>query len=70
MTRIAESAEMVGISCELLHETMRAFRIFDGTRDLWVPKSLASWGDEGQPAEGKGGTLYVTQWFAKKEGLI
>jgi len=70
-SRIAESAEMVEISCELIHETARAFRIFDGSKDIWVPKSQCAWDPErGQPETGKAGTLLIARWFAKKEGLI
>lgn len=70
MTRIAESAEMVEVSCELRRETDRALLIHDGTREIWVPKSQCQWGDDGAPADGKAGTLYVARWMAKREGLI
>jgi hypothetical protein len=53
---------LVDIAAELRHETLKAWLIFDGDQEVWVPKSLV---------ENNGdGTFTMPEWFAKKLELI
>jgi len=58
---------LTDIAAELRYETDKAFLIYDGDREVWVPKSLA----EIERAPGST-TVIVTvpEWFAKKMELI
>lgn len=62
MVKIGRS-DLVDIAAELRHETARAFLVFDGTREVWLPKSLA----EHDEAEG---TFAMPEWLAKDKELI
>jgi hypothetical protein len=54
--------QLVDIAAELRHETLKAFLIFDGGTEVWVPKSLV---------ENNGdGTFTMPEWLAKKLELI
>lgn len=35
--------KLVDITAELRHETARAFLIFDGAKEVWVPKAFAEY---------------------------
>lgn len=60
----SQDASLVDISCELLHETDRAWLITDdGEREVWIPKTLAEW-------DGDAKELTMPEWLAKREGLI
>ena len=55
-------SDVIDIAAELRHETERAYLIFDGVKEVWVPKSLAEQNDDG--------TFTIREWFAKDKGLI
>jgi hypothetical protein len=44
-------------------ETEIAYLLFDGDKELWLPKSLGVW-------DGRSEIMQVPEWFAHKEGLI
>ena len=48
----------------------KAILINDGTRDVWIPRSLFSCEENSDMNQGDHVNLMVTEWFAKKEGLI
>lgn len=54
--------ELVDIAAELRGETEKAFRLFDGARTEWVPKS--------QVEENGDGTFTMPEWLAKDKGFI
>lgn len=54
--------ELVEISAELRGETEKAFRIFDGAKTEWVPKSQVEQNDDG--------TFTMPIWLAKERGFI
>jgi len=54
--------EIYDFSAEKRHETAAAVLIFDGEKEVWLPKShLEDYGD---------GTFAVPQWLAEKKGLV
>jgi hypothetical protein len=62
----ATRSDIVDIAGDLRHETPGdngAFLIFDGTKEVWVPKSLV----EHDP---QNGTFAMPEWLAKDKGLI
>ena len=56
-------SNLVEIAGELRHETEQAFLIFDGVRDVWLPKSLVEWDD----AEG---IAVMPEWLAIDKELL
>jgi hypothetical protein len=56
-----ESA-LIEIAAEIRHETDKAYLLFDGTREAWVPKS--------QVEDNEDGTFTMPEWLAEQKGLI
>jgi len=53
---------LVDIAALLLFETAGAYRIFDGDRKEWVPKSQVERNDDG--------TFTMPEWLALEKGFI
>lgn len=62
------SPRHVEIACELRHETAKAFLIHDGTKELWLPKSMIEF-ERDKPGSAVG-TATMPEWFALEKGLI
>lgn len=56
-------SDVVDVAGELRHSTVRAYCIFDGTKEVWLPKSLVEHDEEE-------GTFAMPEWLAKDKGLI
>ena len=56
-----ESA-LVDIAAEIKVETAKAWLLFDGTREVWVPKS--------QVENNGDGTFTMPEWLALDKGLL
>lgn len=54
--------KLIDIAAELKGETDKAWRIFDGSRTEWVPKSQVE--DNGD------GTYTMPEWLAQEKGFI
>jgi hypothetical protein len=54
--------ELVDIAAELKVETNAAYRIFDGARTEWVPKSQVERNDDG--------TFTMPVWLATEKGFV
>lgn len=59
----AGRSNLVDIAGELRRETDKAFLVFDGAQEVWLPKSQV----EHDEAEG---TFAMPDWLAKEKGLI
>ena len=61
-------SEIVEIAADIVHETEAAWLIFDGTKEVWLPKSQCSF----TPSRGDNlhGVFDVPIWLASKRGLI
>ena len=55
-------SELVDVAAELKGETDSAYRIFDGDRTEWVPKSQVERNDDG--------TFTMPEWLALEKGFI
>lgn len=55
-------SELFDVAGELRGETEKAYRIFDGTRTEWVPKS--------QVERNPDGTFTMPVWLATEKGFI
>lgn len=53
---------IVDIAAEIHGETEKAYRLFDGTKTEWVPKS--------QVENNEDGTFTMPEWLAKDKGFI
>ncbi len=56
------SERLVDIAAEVMFETNSAYRLFDGARTEWVPKSLVECNDDG--------TFTMPEWLAQEKGFI
>ena len=54
--------KLIDIAAELKGETDKAFRLFDGSKTEWVPKS--------QVEKNSDGTFTMPEWLAKDKGFI
>jgi hypothetical protein len=54
--------EVIDITATLEGETAKAFRINDGTKTEWVPKSQVEKNDDG--------TFTMPEWLARDKGFI
>lgn len=54
--------KLIDIAAELQGETEKAYRIFDGSRTEWVPKSQVEKNDDG--------TFTMPEWLAQDKGFI
>ena len=60
--REVQKARLTDIACEVVRETERAWLVFDGTREAWLPKS--------QVERNPDGTFTMEEWLAKEKGLL
>lgn len=56
-------SDPVEIAGEMRRETEKAYLVFDGSREAWVPKSQVEW-DEGK------GVFTMPEWLAIDKGFI
>jgi hypothetical protein len=54
--------ELIDIAAEIRAETRHAWRLFDGDKLEWVPKSMVDQNDDG--------TFTMPEWLAKDKGFI
>jgi hypothetical protein len=62
MSRKSEG-RLIDVAATMLHETPAAYRIFDGTKTEWVPKSQVEYNEED-------GTFTMPEWLAKEKEFI
>ena len=57
----------IEIAVEVLTETPKAYRVSDGTREAWIPKSQVT-----DYCEEKGNitSIFIHEWLAEEKGLI
>lgn len=55
-------SELFDLSAEIKGETAKAWRLFDGTKTEWVPKSQVE--DNGD------GTFTMPLWLAEEKGFV
>lgn len=58
----SKPVHLTDIACEVRRESERAWLIFDGSVEVWLPKSLAE--DNGD------GTFTLPEWLATEKGLV
>ncbi len=56
------SERLVDIAAEVKVETDKAYRLYDGARTEWVPKSQVERNDDG--------TFTMPEWLAQEKGFI
>jgi len=57
------SNDLADVSGEIHGETEKAYRFFDGTRTVWLPKSMCEWDDQSH-------TMIMPEWLALEKELI
>lgn len=68
MSRAHRRTEEVEIAVEIRHETERAFLVFDGKTEAWIPKSAIS--DQSERDDGSIETIFIPEWLATEKGLL
>ncbi len=58
----SQDRKLTDISAELKHATLKAFLLYDGSLEGWVPKDLVE--------DNKDGTFTMPEWLAKEKGFI
>lgn len=59
------------ISCDILKVTEKAVLIFDGMKEVWVPKSLVREFDEKLTEfNDEKVTLFIAEWFCEENELF
>lgn len=56
-------SDLVDISGEIRGETEKAYRFFDGSETIWLPKSQCEWDETA-------GIMTMPEWLAEDKGLI
>lgn len=56
-------SNLIDISGEINGETEKAYRFFDGTKTVWLPKSQCQWDEDAKE-------MTMEEWLAKDKGLI
>jgi hypothetical protein len=59
---MSRDAKLTDIAAEFRYETERAYLIFDGFKEVWLPKSIA--------VRNEDDTFTMPEWLAKEKGLI
>jgi hypothetical protein len=60
---LSARSDLVDVAGEIRRETAQAFLLFDGEKEVWLPKSLVEW-----DADDK--TMAMPEWLAKDKGLL
>ena len=60
---MSRNHDIIEIARELRHETDKAYLLFDGDKEVWVPKANSEW-----DAHSK--TMQMPEWMAMQKGLI
>jgi hypothetical protein len=55
-------SKLTDISAVIRHETPKAYLVFDGAKEVWLPKSMVEENDDG--------TFTMPEWLAHEKGLI
>ncbi len=55
--------ELEDIAGEVQGETEKAYRFYDGSITVWLPKSQCEWDDRDK-------IMTMPEWLAKEKGLI
>lgn len=59
-----QDAKLTDVAAEFRRESPsgKAWLVFDGTKEVWLPKSMVERNDDG--------TFTMPEWLAKEKGLI
>lgn len=57
----------VEIDVEIVCESNRAYKVYDGKVTVWIPKSQVS---DCTSTDGKIESIFIPEWLAKNRGLI
>lgn len=60
--REPQQARLTDIAADVRRETEKAWLIFDGAKEVWIPKSQAE--------KNPDGTFTMPEWMAAEKGLL
>lgn len=58
-----KGSEIIDIAGEIKHETEKAYRFFDGSKLVWLPKSQVEWDPDSK-------TMTMPVWLATERELV
>ena len=59
---VSGKSDIIDIAADIKAETPKAWLLYDGSTEAWVPKSQVEKGDDG--------TFAMPEWLAKDKGFI
>ncbi len=60
---MSKNHDIIEIAGELRGETDKAYRLFDGKKTEWVPKSQCDWDEKDK-------TMQMPEWLATDKGFL
>lgn len=60
---MSKNHDIIEIAGEIRGETEKAYRLFDGQKTEWVPKSQCEWDEKDK-------TMQMPEWLAMDKGFI
>jgi hypothetical protein len=60
---MSKNHDIIEIAGELRHETEKAYLLFDGDKEVWIPKSHGEW-------DAYSKTMQMPEWMAIERGLL
>jgi len=60
---MSKNHDIIEIAGELRGETDKAYRLFDGKKTEWVPKSQCEWDEKDK-------TMQMPEWLATDKGFL
>lgn len=60
---MSSRSNIIDVAGEIVGETDRAFRFYDGKETVWLPKSQCEWDKDDK-------TMAMPEWLAEEKGLV
>lgn len=58
----------IEIAVDIKRETDKAYLVFDGAREAWIPKSQIT--DYTEERDGQITSIFIPEWLAEEKGLV
>lgn len=65
---MAEEIKQVEINCDIRATTDKAYLVYNGSVEAWVPKSLVS--DYTEEPDGHISSVFIPEWLAEDKELV
>lgn len=66
--RVEKMSKDIEIPVEVMRETEKAYQVYDGIQEVWMPKSLIK--DYTEEKDGSISSIFVSEYIAIEKGFI